>query len=310
MSPDALVDEACKLRDALDQERKRNSALTEELRAAKEQSLAVQSQVEQEEEFLINKLMKRLAQLKKEKQLLATEVEQEEEFLTNTLQKKLEKLNREKVDLENRLEVEQEYIVNKLRKQLEALNCDKARMHREKVDLENQLEAEQEYIMNKLHKQVAKLGSEKTVLQRERSELQRQVSDLGGAVDKLNKEKVALENTLEMEEENIVNRLQRQLEQLMSNYRVLEQRLEARGLSMRDIGMQPHELPTEGWAPYTRSTSRASSGELSRSWGSGPARGLSGDMGKCWSRTRAERPLSASLSAATTSSLQTGVLTT
>jgi coiled-coil domain-containing protein 6 len=56
---------------------------------------------------------------------------------------------------------------------------------------------------------------------------------------------VALENTLEMEEENIVNRLQRQLEQLMSNYRVLEQRLEARGLSLRDIGMQPHELPTE-----------------------------------------------------------------
>ena len=48
-----------------------------------------------------------------------------------------------------------------------------------------------------------------------------------------------------MEEENIVNRLQRQLEQLMSNYRVLEQRLEARGLSLRDIGMQPHELPTE-----------------------------------------------------------------
>jgi hypothetical protein len=38
--------------------------------------------------------------------------------------------------------------------------------------------------------QVDKLGSEKTVLQRERSELQRQVADLGGAVDKLNKEKV------------------------------------------------------------------------------------------------------------------------
>jgi hypothetical protein len=33
-----------------------------------------QTQVEQEEEFLINKLMKRLEQLKKEKQLLATEV--------------------------------------------------------------------------------------------------------------------------------------------------------------------------------------------------------------------------------------------
>lgn len=33
-----------------------------------------QSQVEQEEEYITNKLMKRLEQLKKEKQLLATEV--------------------------------------------------------------------------------------------------------------------------------------------------------------------------------------------------------------------------------------------
>lgn len=89
LSPEGLVEEACRLRDALDQERKRSNALVDELRVAKEQSLAVQTQVEQEEEFLINKLMKRLEQLKKEKQLLATEVEQEEEFLTNTLQKKL-----------------------------------------------------------------------------------------------------------------------------------------------------------------------------------------------------------------------------
>jgi Fe-S-cluster containining protein len=49
-------------------------------------------QVEQEEEFITNKLMKRLEQLKKEKQVLANEVEQEEEFLTNTLQKRLEKV--------------------------------------------------------------------------------------------------------------------------------------------------------------------------------------------------------------------------
>jgi len=61
------------------------------------------AQVEQEEEFITNKLMKRLQQLKDEKQTLANEVEHEEEYLVNTLQKRLEKLNGEKVDLENQL---------------------------------------------------------------------------------------------------------------------------------------------------------------------------------------------------------------
>ena len=37
--------------------------------------------MEQEEEYITNKLTKRLNQLKKEKQTLANEVEQEEEFL-------------------------------------------------------------------------------------------------------------------------------------------------------------------------------------------------------------------------------------
>ena len=60
-------------------------------------------QVEQEEEYITNKLMKRLQQLKDEKQTLANEVEHEEEYLVNTLQKRLQKLNGEKVDLENQL---------------------------------------------------------------------------------------------------------------------------------------------------------------------------------------------------------------
>ncbi len=53
--------------------------------------------------------------------------------------------------------------------------------------------------MNKLQKQVEKLGSEKGALQRERSDLQRQCSELAGAVDKLNKDKVLLETQMEME---------------------------------------------------------------------------------------------------------------
>ncbi len=39
---------------------------------------------EQEEEYITNKLTKRLNQLKKEKQTLANEVEQEEEFLVRS----------------------------------------------------------------------------------------------------------------------------------------------------------------------------------------------------------------------------------
>ena len=65
------------------------------------------AQVEQEEELIANKLMKRLELLKREKQSLAREVEQEEEYLTNNLQKRMFRLGREKADLENRLEAEQ-----------------------------------------------------------------------------------------------------------------------------------------------------------------------------------------------------------
>lgn len=64
-------------------------------------------QVEQEEELIANKLMKRLELLKREKQSLAREVEQEEEYLTNNLQKRMFRLGHEKADLENRLEAEQ-----------------------------------------------------------------------------------------------------------------------------------------------------------------------------------------------------------
>jgi coiled-coil domain-containing protein 6 len=56
---------------------------------------------------------------------------------------------------------------------------------------------------------------------------------------------VNLENQMEMEEENIVNRLTRQLEALSCSYRALEARLEARGLTLRDMGLAPHELPPE-----------------------------------------------------------------
>ncbi|KAK9814140.1 hypothetical protein WJX72_001207 [[Myrmecia] bisecta] len=263
-NPDLAV-ELQRTRSLLEQEQRRSSGLAEELRHTKEHHLSVlnrekvdlENQLEVEQEFIVNKLMKRLEQLKQDKQKLANEVEFEEEYLVNNLQKRLQQLNSEKVNLESKLEVEQEYIVNKLQKKLEELSMEKSKLNLEKVDLENQLEAEQEYIVNKLQKQVEKLGREKRNLAKEKSELQRQVTDLAASVDKLNRDKIALENQMEMEEEGIVNRLQRQLEQLMSGYRLMEQKLETCGFSAKDLGPLAIDNNTE-WV-YGRSPKKADS---------------------------------------------------
>eukprot|EP00891_Asterochloris_glomerata_P000973 jgi/Astpho2/973/Aster-00804 len=200
-------------------------ALADISRGAEENQGAERShgQTCQEEEFITNKLMKHLEQLKKEKQVLATEVSlaplhnhaahlgQEEEHLINNLQKRLEQLNSEKLELEKR-ESEQEGIVSKLQKKLleaEGFSMEKHKLNLEKVQLENQLEAKQEYIVHKLQKQVTRMGQEKMLLQKEKSGLQRAVTDLAAEVERINSEKMQLESQLEMEEEGIVNRMNR-----------------------------------------------------------------------------------------------------
>lgn len=149
---------------------------------------------------------------------MRAQVEQEEEFLTNTLQKRLQTVQREKVELEKQLEDEKEYIVNRLQKQLDELARARIKLNREKVDLENQLEAEQEYIVNRLHKQVDGLAQEKVDLIRERELMVKTVKDLKAERDRTNLEKANLENQLEAEEEQIVNRLQKQIEELAWRY--------------------------------------------------------------------------------------------
>lgn len=104
--------------------------------------------------------------------------------------------------------------------QLEELKQQQATLNKEKVDLENQLEAEQEYIVNKLQKQLEGLGKEKIHLQQEKAELRRQVKELHGSAEQLYREKIRLEADKEVEEESIVNRLQRQIEGLIQNYKV------------------------------------------------------------------------------------------
>ena len=80
-----------------------------------------------------------------------------------------------------------------------------------------------------------KLDSEKRLLQNEKGDLQRQVAELAASVERLGKEKVVMEQQMEVEEENITNRLQRQLEHLYTTRRMLEERLEKNNIPYGDI---------------------------------------------------------------------------
>lgn len=59
--------------------------------------------------------------LKREKTEMLTQMEKEEEYITNKLQRKLKELQKEKIDLEIAMEQEQEFIVNRLTKQLDEM---------------------------------------------------------------------------------------------------------------------------------------------------------------------------------------------
>ena len=239
--------EAARLEAA--RERARAGSYAEEIRALKQRSLEAQSAVEREEEFLTNALMKKLEQVNSEKREMLMRVEQEEEFLTNALQKRLDRVVREKHELEVQMAMVTMHATeaasvrdetrrrasnarapgvseDELRERQDALELERARLVKEKVDLERALEAEREAIVNKLTKQTSGLRVEKDSLRHEREELRRQVESLLSDKIRLHREKVQLENTLEQEEENIVNRLQTQMLELYRRNRILQRRLE------------------------------------------------------------------------------------
>lgn len=88
--------------------------LTEENKELRRNSVTIQQQAEQEEEFISNTLLKKIQRLKQEKESLAINYEQEEEFLTNDLSRKLQKIKEEKVEMEKTFEAECEALCNKL----------------------------------------------------------------------------------------------------------------------------------------------------------------------------------------------------
>ncbi|KAJ3034716.1 hypothetical protein HDV00_004762 [Rhizophlyctis rosea] len=110
-----------KLRFELEMECGHVNILRAENQNLRQLTVNLQASAEQEEEYISNKLLKRINSLKKEKSELLLKVEHEEEMITSTLQQKLRQLQKEKVDMEIALEQEQEFIVNRLQKQLQSL---------------------------------------------------------------------------------------------------------------------------------------------------------------------------------------------
>ena len=119
------------LENNLEKEQQRRQAAEEVVIKVKKDSAHTQVIVEQEEEYISNMLMKRLAELKNEKETLAKRIEEEEEYLTNNLQMKLNEVKREKIQLENQLEQEQEFIVNKLQRKLNDLESKNTQLERQ-----------------------------------------------------------------------------------------------------------------------------------------------------------------------------------
>lgn len=169
---ESLVQENRVLKIEIDTYKLRVKALQEENRELRKNSVNIQARAEQEEEYISNKLLKKIQSLKKEKETLANNYEREEEYLTNDLSRKLTQLKNEKVQLEQTLEQEQEHMVNKLMRKIEKLEAETLakqtnleQLRREKIELENTLEQEQESLVNRLWKRMERLEAEKRLLQ-------------------------------------------------------------------------------------------------------------------------------------------------
>ncbi|CAJ0921836.1 unnamed protein product [Ranitomeya imitator] len=183
-----------------------------------EKSESKQARAEQEEEFISNTLFKKIQALQKEKETLAVNYEKEEEFLTNELSRKLMQLQHEKAELEQHLEQEQEFQVNKLMKKIKKLEND---------TISKQLTLEQGY------------GAHSAIY-RNRSASAHFLTELF-LCTQLRREKIDLENTLEQEQEALVNRLWKRMDKLEAEKRILQEKLDqpvSAPPSPRDISME------------------------------------------------------------------------
>lgn len=128
--PASLHRQISTLKTELSKERKRRHSAEELVRELRRESTLTQIKVEEEEEAISNKLMKRLSALMQEKEQIARASESDSEWVTNSLGQRLEELQRQKHRIIAAAEEENEFIVNRLNKELEALRLEKLELER------------------------------------------------------------------------------------------------------------------------------------------------------------------------------------
>ncbi len=125
-----LKDEIGALRAALRNEKQRRESAEAQVTSLRRASMKAQVAVEEEEEAIANRLMKRLSALKHEKEQIARASESDSEWVANSLTARLDELKRQKNDVIAAAEAENEFIVNRLNKELEALRVEKNELER------------------------------------------------------------------------------------------------------------------------------------------------------------------------------------
>lgn len=133
--------------------------LTEENKELRRNSVTIQQQAEQEEEYISNTLLKKIQMLKQEKESLAINYEQEEEFLTNDLSRKLQRLKAEKVEMEKNFEAESEAICNKLTAKINNLE---RQLKEETFFIENPEQMESNFLNKDIKKEFQKQFKQKS----------------------------------------------------------------------------------------------------------------------------------------------------
>lgn len=118
------------MRNELARERNRRIAAEEHFQELRRESALTQIRLEEEEEMISNKLMKRLSELKHEKEQIARASESDSEWVANSLSHRLDELQKQKLKIIATAEAENEAIVNRLNKELEALRVEKAELER------------------------------------------------------------------------------------------------------------------------------------------------------------------------------------
>jgi len=162
-----------KMKNMIEEEQVITKLYEEKLQRLIEEKISIETQIEREQEYMINSLCKseglsdsdkRILEIKNEMRRkvhdeLYAKLRKEEKEITSYLRDKLNKVMNEKVAIENQLEIEEEYIVNKLQKSLQTVASEKRELEmkleyeqQQKSDLVSMLQAEKRIYKKQLKK--------------------------------------------------------------------------------------------------------------------------------------------------------------